>query len=121
MAADPFGIAQAATQPALFDEFEMGVAGGEIDAPRLHGFAVARFRHMRDADAVEAFGEAGGEDGGHVLGDQSRRAVGGELREQGQQRLDAAGGGADRHHKLAGGEGGARLGGRGRRARCPDP
>ena len=99
-------------------------AGGDIDAAPLQRRAVPRLAHRRGAQAVEPCGEAGGEQRGHVLDDDGGRRVGGKPRQHADQRLDAAGGGADgdQADAMAAARGGRWPQGAGpmRRARLPD-
>ena len=92
-------------------------AGRHIDLADLQPRAVRRFLHRRRAEPVQPLGEALGEGVRHVLGDHRRRAVGRELLQDRDQRLDAAGRRADRDDLAAGaivrggiGVGGARGG-----------
>ncbi len=79
-------------------------AGRHIDPSGLQLGAVDGLADMGRAQPVEPVREAAGEAGRHMLGDDSRRAVGRIGLQQRDQGLDAAGGRSDRHHLVAGQE-----------------
>ena len=89
-------------------EHHVFAAGGDQGKAGMHPVAVLRFADLYLAQAVEAFGEHCGEYGRHVLDDDDTETVGRQSRENGFQRLGAAGGGAD-GDDLIGGSGERRV------------